>query len=159
LGNLQPELFSFEAASKEMNGIQTIAISDAEVNKILAIEEGHFTDVKAIETSPAGVTKAIASLSNAEGGELFIGVDERGTAKKRSWRGFPSQESANAHVQVFEQLFPLGSDYANRFFLIDESANLEDANGQTLCSKICFNQLRSATTLRLCSVAHRPLVA
>ena len=109
MGDLQPELFSFEAASKKMNGIQTIAISAAEVNKILAIEEGHFTDIKAIETSPAGLTKAIAALSNAEGGELFIGVDEKSTAKKRSWRGFPSQESANAHVQVFEQLFPLGS--------------------------------------------------
>lgn len=119
MGDLQPELFSFEAASKEMNGIQTIAISDAEVNKILATEEGHFTDVKAIETSPAGLTKAIAALSNAEGGELFIGVDEKGTAKKRSWRGFPRQESANAHVQVFEELFPLSSDYRYDFLTND----------------------------------------
>jgi ATP-dependent DNA helicase RecG len=98
-----------------MNGIQIVAVSDAEVNKILAIGEGHFTDLKAIETSPAGLSKAIAALSNAEGGELFIGVDEKGTAKKRKWRGFRNQEDANAHVQVFEQLFPLGSDYRYDF--------------------------------------------
>ena len=74
----QPELFRFEDATQEMNGIQTngiqtIAISDTEVRKILTIEEGHFVDVKAIEASPGKLTKAIAALSNAEGGELFIG--------------------------------------------------------------------------------------
>jgi len=67
-----------------MNGIQTVAISDGEVNKILAIEEGHFTDVKAIETLPAGLTRAIAALSNAEGGELFIGIDEHRATKKEN---------------------------------------------------------------------------
>jgi hypothetical protein len=29
-----------------MNGIQTVEISDGEANKVLTIEEGHFTDVK-----------------------------------------------------------------------------------------------------------------
>ena len=98
-----------------MNGIQTIAVSDADVKKILAIEEGHFTDVKAIETSPAGLTKAISALANSEGGELFIGVDENNTTKKRSWRGFANPETANAHLQVFEQLFPLGTDFKYDF--------------------------------------------
>ena len=111
----QPELFRFEGATQEMNGVQTVLISDSEVDKILAIEEGHFVDVKAIETSPAGLTKAIAALSNAEGGELFIGVDEDGASKKRTWRGFANPEAANAHLQVFEQLFPLGTDFRYDF--------------------------------------------
>ena len=54
-----------------MNGVQVVPISDAEVNKLLAIEEGHFADLKAIETLPAGLTRAIAALSNAEGGEVL----------------------------------------------------------------------------------------
>ena len=78
----QPELFPFRGAIKEKSGIRIVAISDAEVSKILAIDEGHFVDVKAIETSPANLTRAIAALSNAEGGELFIGVDENTATKK-----------------------------------------------------------------------------
>jgi hypothetical protein len=88
LVDTQPELFPLEDATQEMNGIQTIPISDAEVRKILTIEEGHFVDVKAIEASPGKLTKAIAALSNAEGGELFIGIDEDSAKKKRAWRGF-----------------------------------------------------------------------
>jgi ATP-dependent DNA helicase RecG len=98
-----------------MNGIQVITIADAEVGKILSIAEGHFVDVKAIETSPAKLTQAIAALSNAEGGELFIGIDERSATKTRHWRGFSNQEAANARVQVFEELFPLGTDYRYDF--------------------------------------------
>jgi ATP-dependent DNA helicase RecG len=32
--------------------------------------------VKAIEVSPAELTRCLAAFANAEGGELFIGVDE-----------------------------------------------------------------------------------
>lgn len=118
----QPDLFRFEGATQEMNGIQIIPISDAEVRKTLTIEEGHFVDVKAIEASPSKLAKAIAALSNAEGGELFIGIDE-GSAKK-AWRGFSNQEAANAHVQVFEHLFPLGTDYKYDFLGNDHQTGL-----------------------------------
>jgi ATP-dependent DNA helicase RecG len=37
------------------------------------------------------------------------------TTKKRSWRGFANPEAANAHLQVFEQLFPLGTDFRYDF--------------------------------------------
>jgi ATP-dependent DNA helicase RecG len=124
LVDTQPELFRIEGATQEMNGIQIIPISDAEVRKILTIEEGHFVDVKAIETSPGRLTKAIAALSNAEGGELFIGIDEGGVKKGRRWRGFSNQEAANAHIQVFEQLFPLGTDYKYDFLGNDHQTGL-----------------------------------
>jgi ATP-dependent DNA helicase RecG len=107
-----------------MNGIQIIGISDNELRKILSIEEGHFVEVKAVEASPGGLTKAIAAFSNAEGGELFIGIDEDRAKKARRWRGFSNQEAANAHVQVFEQLFPLGTDYRYDFLSNDHSDGL-----------------------------------
>jgi ATP-dependent DNA helicase RecG len=116
MSDLQSELFPLERAERGVvGGIQTVNVSDGEINKILKLEEGHFTDVKAIETLPAGLTRAIAALSNAEGGELFIGIDENRATKKRNWRGFANQEAANAHVQVFEQLFPLGADFKYDF--------------------------------------------
>ncbi len=37
------------------------------------------------------------------------------------WRGFKNQEAANSHIQTFEQLFPLGSDYRYEF-LAEENA-------------------------------------
>lgn len=124
MGDLQTELFRFDAARGEMSGIQTINISNGEVDKLLAIEEGHFVDLKAIDTSPAGLTRAIAALANAEGGELFIGVDEDSRNKKRIWRGFSNPEAANAHLQVFEQLFPLGTDFRYDFIRNDGQRGL-----------------------------------
>jgi ATP-dependent DNA helicase RecG len=105
LADLQSELFLFDAAGAEMSGIQTINVSNSEANKLLAIEEGHFVDLKAIDTSPAGLTRAIAALANAEGGELFIGVDEDTATKKRSWRGFANPEAANAHLKSSSNCF------------------------------------------------------
>lgn len=91
--------------------IDSIKISLKEVKKLLAIEEGHFCDLKATEVSPAKLSKAIAAFSNAEGGELFIGIQDN----PREWNGFTNIESANSHLQVFDHLFPLGSDYQYQF--------------------------------------------
>lgn len=40
------------------------------------MQEGHFLDVKAIEIAPAKLTKTLSALSNAEGGEVYIGIAE-----------------------------------------------------------------------------------
>jgi hypothetical protein len=52
--------------------IDVVKISEAEKNKLLAIDEGHFADLKAIEVAPGKLTKAIAAFANAEGGDLFM---------------------------------------------------------------------------------------
>jgi ATP-dependent DNA helicase RecG len=84
-----------------------------EVAVVLATAEGHTADFKAIEVSPAKLTRSMSAFSNAEGGELFIGIDEDKSAGTRTWRGFPSAEAANGHVQAFESTFTLGqlADY------------------------------------------------
>ena len=93
--------------------ITTEKITAEQGRRILALEEGHFADVKAIDISPAKLTNTISAFSNASGGELYVGIDERQTpsGKIRSWRGFRDVEAANAHLQVFAQLFPLGQYY------------------------------------------------
>lgn len=95
--------------------IEVVEISAEERDKALQVHEGHFSDAKAIEIAPAKLTKTIAALSNADGGEVFIGVAEDKTAKTRHWRGFASPEAANGHIQIFEKLFPLGEGYAYAF--------------------------------------------
>jgi ATP-dependent DNA helicase RecG len=98
-----------------MSTIKTVNITDAEVAKLLTIQEGHFSDLKAIDIAPAKLTRSLAALSNAEGGELFIGIDEDKKTGTFCWRGFLKPEDANGHLQIFDKLFPLGTDYLYEF--------------------------------------------
>ena len=84
---------------------------------MLQTSEGQFADLKAIEIEPAKLTKTISAFANSDGGELFIGIREsgRGTSGTREWLGFENVEAANGHLQIFEQLFPLGTDFQYEF--------------------------------------------
>src|SRR5579864_3564267 len=95
--------------------IPIIEISRAERDKILALRESHFCDLKAIPIKPAKLTRAIAALSNAEGGELYIGIEENKETRANIWAGFNVPEDANGHLQAFESLFPLGDGYSYAF--------------------------------------------
>lgn len=96
--------------------IEVVEITEAQAEKVEETDEGQFSDVKAIEIAPAKLTKYIASFANSDGGELYIGIKEISKEPKlREWVGFPSQEAANGHLQIFEQLFPLGTDFQYEF--------------------------------------------
>ena len=96
--------------------ITVVEINADERNKILDVEETHFGDVKSKAISPAKLTKTIAAFSNAEGGELYIGIgQDRATPRQNFWDGFADLESANGHLQAFEGLFPLGDGYTYAF--------------------------------------------
>jgi ATP-dependent DNA helicase RecG len=101
--------------------IESAEITPEQVQRIIDLEEGHFGDLKRIEVSPATLTKSIAAFANADGGELYIGIDENDVdgIKTRSWRGFATEEDANGHLQAFEQLFPLGQDFSYQFLRAD----------------------------------------
>ena len=62
------------------------------------------------DVSPAKLTKSLSGFANAEGGELYVGIDENVSQSKRNWRGFDRVEDANGFVQCFESLFPLGNE-------------------------------------------------
>ncbi len=89
-------------------------ITPAERDKLLAGEEGHFSDFKSIAIAPAKLTRTIAALSNAEGGEVYVGIAQD-AARNNSWAGFDTVEKANGHIQAFETLFPLGDGYGYSF--------------------------------------------
>jgi ATP-dependent DNA helicase RecG len=93
-----------------MAHISVLKIADTEAEKVLKLEEGHFTDLKAIEITPAKLTRSLSAFANAEGGELFVGVDEDKLKTSRMWRGFARIEDANGFIQAFEHLFPLGDE-------------------------------------------------
>jgi ATP-dependent DNA helicase RecG len=96
--------------------IEHYEISDTQVGPILSYVEGHFLDLKAKEIKPSKLTKAISAFANADGGELYIGIAESGQIDiPHTWEGFADPEDANAHLQVFENLFPLSGDYRYNF--------------------------------------------
>lgn len=93
-----------------MQGLNTAALTAHELSKILSLEEGHFTDLKSKDVSPAKLTKSLSGFANAEGGELYVGIDENVPQRKRNWRGFDRIEDANGFIQCFDALFPLGNE-------------------------------------------------
>jgi ATP-dependent DNA helicase RecG len=95
--------------------IGVAAVKADEVNRILKTEEGHFADLKAIEVAPAKLSRSISAFANADGGELYIGVDEDSSRGTRKWRGFTRIEDANGHLQAFESVFPLGQYFSYEF--------------------------------------------
>jgi ATP-dependent DNA helicase RecG len=71
-------------------------------------------DFKATAIAPGKLTRTLAAFSNAEGGEVYIGIAQ--DAERRStWTGFGGVEDANGHLQAFESLFPLGDGYGYSF--------------------------------------------
>lgn len=99
-------------------------LTDAQAAKIIASEEGQFGDVKAIAVAPAQLSKAVSALANSDGGDLYIGITETGSGKARDWVGFKDQEAANGHLQIFEKLFPLGTDFQYEFLRTDNLPGL-----------------------------------
>lgn len=100
--------------------IAVYKITKEEAEKVLNTQEGHFADIKSIDIKPASLTKTICALSNSEGGELVIGIED----EPRTWRGFENQESANGHIQAFDELFPLGTGYNYSFLYSDNYSGL-----------------------------------
>ena len=102
-----------------MASIETYKLSDSEVQKLLVCSEGHFLDLKSRDIKPSKLSRTIAAFANAEGGELFIGIVEDTQRNRRVWDGFPNEEAANGHVQVFDELFPVGADSTMTFLFAD----------------------------------------
>lgn len=83
-----------------------ITIPLVDVEKLLCRDEGHFLDYKSKDIAPARLTKTVSAFGNADGGEILLGISENRGA--RNWIGFENIEQANAHIQLINQILPLG---------------------------------------------------
>jgi ATP-dependent DNA helicase RecG len=109
-----------------VQNIEVIEITGAERDRLLALEEGHFSELKAIEVSTKKLGRTVSAFANAGGGDLYIGIGETELVgvKVRTWRGFPDQEAANGVLQSLEALFPLGAEYSYEFLTCPGSMGL-----------------------------------
>lgn len=109
-----------------LQGIELIEITGAERDRLLALEEGHFVELKAIEVPTKKLGRTVSAFANAAGGDLYVGIGETELlgVKLRTWRGFNDQEAANGHIQSLETLFPLGAEYSYEFLSCPGSMGL-----------------------------------
>lgn len=100
-----------------MDFIKVSEITGDARDRLLALEEDTYGDLKAIEVAPKKLSAALSAFANTDGGDLYIGIGEAEFfgVKSRHWRGFKDQEEANGHLQSLEALFPLGAEYSYAF--------------------------------------------
>ncbi|PJI88544.1 ATP-dependent DNA helicase RecG [Sphingomonas koreensis] len=94
--------------------MEVIEISPSEANDVISRSEGHFVDFKSKRIAPAKLSRTVAALANAEGGEVYIGIEDADTAGDR-WDGFSVEEDANSTLAVLHDLFPQGESFSYRF--------------------------------------------
>jgi len=80
-------------------------INPPEAKDLIARPEQHFWEFKSKLITPARLQKTIVAFLNADGGEVAIGIEDSkaGRTLKERWRGFETQELANAHIQSISQ--------------------------------------------------------
>lgn len=104
--------------------VQQVTIGAEQVAHLLALPEDHFNELKSARVSAAKLTKTLAAFANADGGDLYVGIDEDEARSQRTWNGFKSQEGANGHLQVFEGVSPFGADFEAEFFRAEKHPGL-----------------------------------
>jgi ATP-dependent DNA helicase RecG len=97
--------------------IEQLQVDETESERILALEETHYLDLKASAIMPAKLTQSVSAFANTAGGEIFIGIEEgdKDGVKVRRWQGFADIEEANPHIQTIEAMSPLGTHYRASF--------------------------------------------
>lgn len=81
--------------------LKTIEISDQDLSDLLNRGESHFLDFKESAISGKNLQKALVAFSNADGGEIIIGIkDEKvGTGLDTRWEGAKNIEAFNSLIQ------------------------------------------------------------
>jgi len=67
---------------------------DKEEKNLLTREEDHFFDVKSVRSIPASIQPDFAAFANSDGGNLYVGIEDRKTVGERVI-GFKTIEGAN----------------------------------------------------------------
>jgi ATP-dependent DNA helicase RecG len=104
--------------------IDIVNVTNQQMKDLLSRGEGHFLDFKSTRVDPAKLTRLLSAFSNADGGELFVGVEDGTTPNLDRVVGFASAEDANGHIQALEAFFPLGSYFKYDFLRHDNAKGL-----------------------------------
>jgi ATP-dependent DNA helicase RecG len=95
--------------------ISEILLSRVERDKILALEENHFCDLKATAVAAGKLTRTIAALSNAEGGEVYVGIAQD-RWRRNFWSGLSCRRAPTVTCRRLRVCFPLATVFLTPFF-------------------------------------------
>ena len=95
-------------SSETVRALKTIVISDDEFAKIADRDESHFFDIKQHTATGKSIQKIGAAFSNADGGELIIGIKDKKTGEplNKRWEGIVDIEQLNGHLQALFEVKP-----------------------------------------------------
>ncbi len=68
-------------------------------DELLTLDEDHFIDLKSVAIAPAKLQTHFVAFANADGGELYVGIEDKKTIGERI-KGFPAQEKANDMIHT-----------------------------------------------------------
>lgn len=54
--------------------MEIIEIDQTEINRLLALNEDHFNDVKSKRIAPAKLQETFVAFANSDGGDLYVGI-------------------------------------------------------------------------------------
>lgn len=76
--------------------VESREIDEASAKGIVALQEGHFLDFKAADSTGKTLQKVFSAMANADGGEVYIGIADARTATNpiARWSGFAVIEDA-----------------------------------------------------------------
>lgn len=79
--------------------MEVIKVDNKQVKHILNLEEDHFNDVKSKRIAPAKLQETFVAFANSDGGDLYIGVEDKTVTGERVV-GFVNQEEANGVIST-----------------------------------------------------------
>jgi ATP-dependent DNA helicase RecG len=99
--------------------MDVIKINEDEVNRLLGLNEDHFNDQKSKRIGPAKLQETFVAFANSDGGDLYIGVEDKETKGERII-GFAEQEEANAIIAtLLEETKPAVENVFLEFLQVD----------------------------------------
>lgn len=89
------------------SALKTTVLSDDEFFEIANRDESHFFDIKSYAVSGKSLQKVGVAFSNADGGELIIGIkDKKIEALNDRWERISDIEQLNGHLQALFEVQP-----------------------------------------------------
>jgi ATP-dependent DNA helicase RecG len=100
--------------------LNTVVISATELAEIADRDESHFFDNKEYNVSGKSLQKVAVAFSNADGGELIVGIRDkkRGGQLAERWEGIGDIEKLNGHLQALFEVKP-ALDLEYKFLKLD----------------------------------------
>jgi ATP-dependent DNA helicase RecG len=74
-------------------------ITHEQSKQLLKLNEDHFNDFKSKRIAPSKLQETFVAFANSDGGDLYIGIEDKGPADERI-QGFTAPEEANAIITV-----------------------------------------------------------